>query len=397
MQIDPAAKWITIPRERMKRAAKIVFTLLLIVAAIGCALLWLAPPGPLYKGRRTADWVAQALRDESRSEAFEAVLQIGAPAVPFIARRGLHDKCHTFHFLAWDHVDYFCTTHPWLSRWLGIGRWVRLDNCVGKHDQARWLLFCMGTNAQAAIPDVIDCLEHCPALHVMHHLDLLDTLGEISGTNPAAIPFLARLARNGDLRAAAVAYYIHGQTNLLVETCQLLARRHPDWLLSGQELFWFREDHELNQHLVPLLERLYADPRLESRSRDAVMFELESRSNDATAAIARLRPHRSVRRLRHSRHRADALPGRPSKPALPRIRAASSDATRAPSGLSTGASIPPLNSWSKSSRGPMLRTRSTREQPLHPVRRRCLCVDGQDICSNLRCQFGISSSLSPQP
>jgi len=37
-----------------------------------------------------------------------------------------------------------------------------------------------------------------------------------------------------------------------------------------------------------LLERLYADPRLASGDQESILFELESRSNDATAAIARL-------------------------------------------------------------------------------------------------------------
>ena len=265
-----------------------MFTSLLIVVAVESALLWPAPRGPLYKGRRTADWVKLALRENGRAEASEAVLQIGAPAVPFIIRRGFHDKCHTFHFLAWDHVDLFIDSYPRLSRWLRIDSWLEHDNCVGKHGKACWLLFFIGTNAQAAIPDVIGCLEHCPNLHFIHQLDLLDTLGHISGTNPAAIPYLTKLARNGDLRAAAVAYDIDGRPNLLVKTCQRLARKNPDWLLSGPELFWFKGDHELNQHLVPLLESLYADPRLESLNREEIMFELESRSNDATAAIARL-------------------------------------------------------------------------------------------------------------
>jgi hypothetical protein len=154
------------------------------------------------------------LRENSRSEAFEAVLQIGAPAVPFIARHGLHDKGHKFHFLAWDHVYYFCTNHPRLSRWLRIDSWLGRDNCVGRHDQARLPLSCMGTNAQTAIPDVIDCLEHCPSLHFINAQDLPDTLGDISGTN--------------------------------------------------------------------------LDPRLAPRDRESVMFELESRTNDATATIARL-------------------------------------------------------------------------------------------------------------
>jgi len=270
----------------MNRGARILFALLLVGTALSCARLWLAPRGPLYKGRRTADWVAQALHEKSRSEAFEAVLQIGAPAVPFIARRGLHDRYHKFHFLSSDHVLGFGMGHPRLDRWLRKAKWV--ENCVVRHGQADWLLSGMGTNAQAAIPDVIDCLEHCPCLHFIDARDLLNTLGQISGTNPAAIPYLTKHARMGDLRAAAVAYFINGRTNLLVETCEQLARNDPGELLYGQELFWFRQDHELNQYLVPLLEGLYADPRLASGDQEAVMFELESRSNDATAAIARL-------------------------------------------------------------------------------------------------------------
>jgi hypothetical protein len=275
----------------MDRGVKTVFTLPLIVIAIGCALLWLAPRGPLYEGRRTADWVEQALREESRAEAFEAVLHIGAPAVPFIARQGLHNKYHKLYFLSDDYVAALCRNHPVLYRWLRIVPWINYDGCTARHDRARWLLSCMGTNAQAAIPDVIDCLEHCRGLHFINAQDLLDTLGEISGTNPVAIPYLTKLARRDGslcLRAAVLAYGINGRTNLLVETCQRLAWKDPRALVGTQELFWFRENHELNEHLVPLLEELYADPRLASADQESVMLELESRSNDATAAIARL-------------------------------------------------------------------------------------------------------------
>ena len=108
---DLGAEWITIPGERVNRGARLIFTLPLIVTAIGCALSRPALPGPLYKGRRTADWVAQALHEEDVSEAFEAVLQIGAPAVPFIARWGLHDKVNMFHFLSSDYL---------LPFWMGI-------------------------------------------------------------------------------------------------------------------------------------------------------------------------------------------------------------------------------------------------------------------------------------
>ena len=74
----------------------------------------------------------------------------------------------------------------------------------------------------------------------------------------------------------------------MAETCERLAPEQPKSLLYGQELFWFRDDRELNQHVVPLLERLYEDPRLSDSDKSSVMFELQSRSNDATAAIARL-------------------------------------------------------------------------------------------------------------
>jgi hypothetical protein len=275
----------------MNRRAKGIISLLLVMAAIGSALFWPSAGGPVYQGRRTADWVDRALRESSRGEAFEAVLQIGPPAVPYIARQGLRNKYHSLYFLSDDYVAGLVGDQPWLWRWLGKLPWINYDGCAAKHDQARWLLFCMGTNAQAAIPDVMDCLEHCCGLHYAGALELMDTLGEISGTNCAAIPYLTKRARgNGSLclRAAAMAYNINGQTNLLVETCQRLARKDPGQLLSGHELFWYKEDHELNVYLVPLLEELYANPGMAFRDRESAMFELESRSNDATAAITRL-------------------------------------------------------------------------------------------------------------
>jgi hypothetical protein len=273
----------------MSRRAKSIIILLLAAAAVGGALLGRSGRGPIYQGRRTADWVKQALRDQSRSEAFEAVLKIGPPAVPFIARQGLHDKCHAFHSVSWDHVSAFSTRHPHLSRWLHIEDWV--DNCARRHDQAASLLYCLGTNAQAAVPEVINCLERCPELHFIQCQDLLDTLGEINGTNSAGLAYLTRCARRNDslsLRAAALAYFLNGQTNLMVETCRRLAAIAPGQVLNGHELFWLRDDHDLNQHLVPLLEGLYTDPRSTSRDRETILFELQSRSNDATAALSRL-------------------------------------------------------------------------------------------------------------
>ena len=261
---------------------------MLLVLAIGLVLHRQAVRGPLYEGRHIADWVDEALRGEGGKETCETVLKIGAPAVPFIARQGFYGRSHMFNFSSSDWVNYFGGRHPRLRRWLDLEDW---DFCVSRHMKANNLLWLMSTNAQAAIPDVINCLERCPELHYVNSLDLLDTLGEICGTNPAAIPYLTRCARSDhwiNFRAATIAYYIDGKTNLFVETCERIARKEPKHFASEPELFWFRDDHALNKHIVPLLEKNYFDAQLDASDRESVMFELTSRSNDATAAIARI-------------------------------------------------------------------------------------------------------------
>ena len=82
----------------MSRRAKGIAILLVVVAVTSCALLWQSAEGPVYQGHRTVVWVKQSLHDKSRSTAFEAVLQIGAPAVPYVARQGLHNKYHRLYF-----------------------------------------------------------------------------------------------------------------------------------------------------------------------------------------------------------------------------------------------------------------------------------------------------------
>jgi hypothetical protein len=258
-----------------------ILLLLAAAAMVGCGLCWWPARDPVYQGRRTSDWVEQAFKDPP-SDAFDAVVKIGAPAVPFIVR-GLHDRSHTFHFLSADKVMVFSYSHPRIGGWM-----MGLGNCVGKHERAAWLLRLMGTNAQSAIPDVIDCLENCKSIHAMNAQALLDTLGDISGADSSAIPYLTKRVRDNDgwsLRAAALAYRINGQTNLLIETCERLSREDPNSLLESQELFWYNDDRELNQHLVPLLETLFRDPKLDKRERALVIDALELRTNDAAAVL----------------------------------------------------------------------------------------------------------------
>jgi hypothetical protein len=119
-------------------------------------------------------------------------------------------------------------------------------------------------------------------------LELIESMGTLSEGSTEAVPYLTKLANDGSLRAAYTAYELSGDTNLIVQTCNLLAREKPDELTRAFELNWLAHDHQLNQYLVPLFVKIYSDPRLSVEQRADVMDNLESRSNDATAAIARL-------------------------------------------------------------------------------------------------------------
>jgi len=265
------------------RWRKIIFkiTVFVLAVVVTVAALWRMDRGPKYDGRPVADWVNEALHENGRTPAFETVLKIGSPAVPFIAQQGLYGRSHRFSILTTDRLILFGQQHPRLNRWLKLEDW---DVCIERHLQAAFLLQLIGTNAQAAIPDVVNCLEHCPELHYIHTMELLDTLGEISGTNRAAIPYLTRCARGDDsvnLHAAYVAYKIDGQTNLFIETCERLAKTDPKSLAESSELFWLRSDRQLNQHLIPLLEKIYANPSLDAVTRESVMLALQSRTNAA--------------------------------------------------------------------------------------------------------------------
>jgi hypothetical protein len=157
---------------------------------------------------------------------------------------------------------------------------------------AAWMLSEIGKPAHMAVPDIINCLENCPDNHFTQTLDLLDALRDVSVGNDDAIPYLTQVARRDwgsiSVRAATDAYYLNGQTNLIIETVCRLAKKNPGELLDAPELYWFSNDHALNQYFVPLLVEIYSDPRLTDRERESIRFELQSRTNNSTAAIAGL-------------------------------------------------------------------------------------------------------------
>jgi hypothetical protein len=277
----------------MKRRKRTGVVLLLIAAAVALALHWGEDRGPVYNGRHIADWVDLALDGNVQDrEAENVVVAIGAPAVPFIARKGLHDRCHTHPYLNWDRAEFLCDHHPWiggLAVKIGV---LKLENCVLRHELASGLLGQIGTNAQAAIPDLIDCLKHCPNPHYFDTQDWIDLLGDISGTNRAALPYLTYLARQDDsfsLRSAAVAFSIDGDTNLVEETCQRVTKRDPAELAQLAQLvldrgLWWLQSDELNLQLVPLLKQRYSNPSMDAEAKECLREEIRKRTGETMEA-----------------------------------------------------------------------------------------------------------------
>jgi hypothetical protein len=290
---------------RMSRRKFILYSGGLLIISAAMWLAWPVDCGPLYQGRHMTDWVDAALHDDEN--ACQTVLKIGPPAVPYLARQGFNGRSHSIPSLTTSRVQIFGDHHPRLRKWLKLDDW---DFCVGRHASACCLLDQMGTNAQAAVPAVARCLISCPELHYIDEIMLIDTLGYISGTNQAGIPALGQVARWNDsasLVAAAVAYRIDGRTNLMVETCGCMAQKDPR---RFAEELWdidigfpapdkseghadkpypsLRDDHRLNQYLVPLFEKFYYDPRLDEAGRKIMLLSLEIREQDAAATLARM-------------------------------------------------------------------------------------------------------------
>ena len=284
----------------MRRSKKILLCSLLLALIAALAWHWQAVSGPVYHGRHVSEWVDEALQANPGTNAPAQLLQLGAPAVPYIARQGLYGRSHVLPALSTARLRDFNARHHRTAVRLHL---YQLDVCTIRHERACQLLLAFGPAARAAIPDLINCLEHCPDLDDNGTLQMQNTLAVINGTNLTALPYFVRCARKtDDLHAAALACDLDGQTNLFVEICQRLALKDPSALVASRDLARFVDNHPLNEHIVPLLEKIYLTTKFKPGLHQSVLAALEARGADADAALARI-------------HAAEAIspPATPSK------------------------------------------------------------------------------------
>ncbi|MDB6065346.1 MAG: hypothetical protein JWR26_1554 [Pedosphaera sp.] len=242
-------------------------------------------PEAMHKGRPVREWVELALAERpsmGETNARHAVVEIGSPAVPYLIE-ALTSKNHgvihqRVEWLRWHLPERL--------------RWAALEYCVSRHVAAGWLLSDMGEAGRPAVPALIRCLKQCPELHYVNSSELLDDLGNLGSATNEALPYFTELANKPNssfrLRAACYAYYMTGKTNLVAAVFCNAGRERPKEFLFSRELFWLRDDSELNQHFVPILIHCLSDARLDDSDRSAAIYELEYRGPGALAALPTL-------------------------------------------------------------------------------------------------------------
>ena len=254
-----------------------------VLAAIALAV-WPWPAyDPIYKGKRVSQWIeladAERFVTNTDSAARYTVLEMGSLAVP-VLKRMLDDKSH--------HAIYrkLEALRRHLPRKL---RWDEPGSCVVKHDVACGLLSEMGEAARPAVPAMVQCFENCPEQHYIDNWELIQDLSMLGPVAREALPLLIREAKttNGgyQLAAAAAAFHIGNDTNLLGETFCRLAAQDPKDFFASMERFWFRTNHDLNLRLVPVLAGLLLKENIDDSVRLWVIDDLRSRGPDALPAI----------------------------------------------------------------------------------------------------------------
>lgn len=230
-----------------------------------------------YEGLSIREWVQLALAGHSvspDSAAARMVSRIGPPAVPHLIdaldrHRGirLHDRLV-----------------GWQNRWLPAScRWLEAHPDVsGDVVAATRLLTGMWEAARPAVPAIIRGSDQ---VHHWAYLEILDDLAELGPVASAAAPWLRQRAENGDVRAAwSLSFIIPGDdtlTRVIIRAIQ--GHRKPS--IADRELFWLRDDTELNLKLVPLLAEVLGEADVAEYERAVAAVQLGCRGTDALSAL----------------------------------------------------------------------------------------------------------------
>ncbi len=271
---------VRLKRQKLLRLIGVV----LLVAAGFTRLLHerqLARERRHYEGHSIVEWVELALAGHFADPDLDAtrmVSRIGAPAVPYLVdfldslrENRIHER-----LVRWQ-IEF-------LPAWC---RWYELHPDVsGDVVAATRLLTGMGEAARSAVPAII---RNADLVHYWAYIDILDDLAELGPVARAAVPWLTQLAEKGDVSAAwALSLIIPGDdtfTRVVIRAIQV--QRKPS--AANRELFWVREDTELNLKLVPLLAEVVGDASVAEDERTSAAGHLGNRGRDALPALPLMR------------------------------------------------------------------------------------------------------------
>jgi len=114
---------------------------------------------------------------------------------------------------------------------------------------------------------------------------------------------LNQLAEAGDVRAAwALSFIVPNQdtlTRVVIRTIQTRSNLPS----ADSELYWLRNDPELNRQIVPLLTQLLGDPRAPEEARKSAAIQLGYRGVQALSALLHIQKAAME-------NRSTALPGK---------------------------------------------------------------------------------------
>lgn len=271
----------------MKKRHKISIFLACAVALVCAGLTWLIQVRQLaqersrYEGHSVREWVKMAIADYSLDPSSDAALmvsRIGVPAVPYLVdslRRLRENRIH-------ERVVLWQIKH--LPEWC---RWYEMHPDVsGDVVAATRLLASMGEAARPAVPAIIRSVE---AVHYWASVEILDALAELGPVASEAIPWLQQRAENGDVHAAwALSLIVPDDdtlTRVIIRAVQV--QRKPS--AADRELFWLREDTELNLKLVPLLAEVLGDSSVAEDERMVAAHQLGCRGTDALPVLPLMR------------------------------------------------------------------------------------------------------------